>query len=62
MKFTILLENEDGSSAPVTLSQIERQGPLSAASLGLTVAESKSLLSSVQEGLVKSQFQEFVQK
>lgn len=62
MKLTILLESEDGPSAPVMLSNIERKGPLNAANLGLTLAESKSLLSSVQEELVKSQFQEYVQK
>ena len=62
MKFTILLKNVDDSSAPLIVSQIERTGPLNAATLGLTLAESKSLLSRVQEELVESQFQEYVQE
>ena len=30
MKFTILLESEDGSSTPVMIANIERKGPLNA--------------------------------
>ena len=44
------------------VSQIERTGPLNAATLGLTLAESKSLLSRVQEEIVESQFQGYVQE
>ena len=57
MKFTILLKSEDDSSAPLMLSQIERTGPLNAATLGLTLAESKCLLANVQQELVESQVQ-----
>ncbi len=38
-------------------SQIEWTGPLNAATLGLTLAESKCLLTRVQQELVESQFQ-----
>jgi hypothetical protein len=62
MKFTILLKSEDDSSAPLMVSQIERTGPLNAATLGLTLAESKNLLSRVQEEIVESQFQGYVQE
>ena len=62
MKFTILLESEDDSSAPLLVAEIERTGPLNAATLGLTITESKNLLSRVQEELVNSQFQENVQE
>ena len=57
MKFTILLKSEDDSSAPLMVSQIERTGPLNAATLGLTLAESKRLLANVQQELVESQVQ-----
>ena len=57
MKFTILLKIEDDSSAPLMVSQIERMDPLNAATLGLTLAESKCLLARVQQELVESQFQ-----
>jgi hypothetical protein len=57
MKFTILLKSEDDSSAPLMVSQIERKGPLNAATLGLTLAESKRLLANVQQELVESQIQ-----
>lgn len=30
MKFTILLKNEDDSTMPLVVSQIERMGPLAA--------------------------------
>ena len=33
MKFTILLESEDDSSAPLLVAEIERTGPLNAAGL-----------------------------
>ena len=36
MKFTILLKSEDDSTVPLIVSQIERTGPLKAATLGLT--------------------------
>ena len=55
MKFTLLLKGEDNSIAPLAVSQIERTGPLKAATLGLTLAESKSLLATVQQELVESQ-------
>ena len=57
MKFTILLKSEDDSSAPLMVSQIERTGPLNAATLGLTLAESKCLLANVQQELAESQVQ-----
>ena len=57
MKFTILLQSEGGSSAPLMVSQIERTGPLNAATLGLTLAESKRLLANIQQELVESQVQ-----
>ena len=47
MKFTILLKNEDDSTEPLTVSQIERKDPLNAATLGLTLAESKQVLAKV---------------
>ena len=62
MKFTILLQSEDDSSAPLMVSQIERTGPLTAAALGLTLAESKGLLARVQQELLESQFQCYVQE
>jgi hypothetical protein len=55
MKFTLLLKGEGDSTAPLAVSQIERTGPLRAATLGLTLAESKSLLATVQQELVESQ-------
>jgi hypothetical protein len=62
MKFTILLQSEGDSSAPLTVSQIERTGPLTAATLGLTLAESKCLLANIQQELVESQVQYCVQE
>ncbi len=55
MKFTILLQSEGDSSAPLMVYQIERTGPLNAATLGLTLAESKGLLTRLQQELVESQ-------
>ena len=55
MKFTILLKNEDDSIGPLTLLQIERKDPLTAATLGLTLAESKQVLTEVQQELVEAQ-------
>lgn len=55
MKFTILLKSEDDSTMPLIMTQIERTGPLKAATLGLTLAESKQLLARVQQELVESQ-------
>ncbi len=62
MKFTVLIHSEDDSSAPSMVAQIERTGPLNAATFGLTLAESKSLLANVQKELVESQLQCFVRK
>lgn len=62
MKFTLLLKNENDSSEPVIVSEIERTGPLNAASLGLTIAESKCLLANIQKELVESQLQCFLQE
>ena len=62
MKFTILINSKDDSSAPLAVAQIVRTGPLTAASFGLTLAESKSLLANVQKELVESQLQYFVQE
>lgn len=57
MKFTIMINSEDDSSAPLLVAQIERTGPLNAATFGLTLAESKCLLANVQQELVESQVQ-----
>jgi hypothetical protein len=62
MKFTILISSEDDSSTPMVVAQIERAGPLNAATLGLTIAESKCILSRVQEELVESQFGHYLQE
>lgn len=62
MKFTILLKSEDDSSPPLMVSQIERTGPMNAANLGLTLAESKCLLARVQQEIVESQFQSYLQE
>jgi len=62
MKFTILLNSEDDSTAPLMVSQIEWTGPLQAATLGLTLAESKRLLAKVQKKLVETQIQCYVQE
>ena len=43
------------------VSQIERTGPLQAATLGMTIAESKHLLAKVQKELVETQLQSYVQ-
>jgi hypothetical protein len=55
MKFTILVKREEDAAAPLMVSEIERTGPLRAASLGLTLAESKQLVARVQQELVESQ-------
>ncbi len=55
MKFTILLRSEDDSIAPLIVSKIVRTGPLKAATLGLTLAESKQLLARIQQEIVESQ-------
>ena len=57
MKFTLLLKNEDDSSTPLIVSEIERTGPLTAATLGLTLADSKNLLAKVQQELVEAQLE-----
>ncbi len=61
MKFTILLKNEDDSTEPMTVSQIERKGPLTAATFGLTLAESKQVLAKVQQEFVEAQLQSHAQ-
>lgn len=61
MKFTIQIKFEDGSILPLTAAQIERADPVSAATLGLTLDESKALLANIQKELVEFQFQHFVQ-
>ena len=55
MIFTLLLKNEDNSTLPLMVSEIERTGPLTAATLGLTLAESKRLLTEIQHELVQAQ-------
>ena len=55
MKFTILLKNEDDSIGTLTLLQIGRKDPLTAATLGVTLAESKQVLTEVQQELVEAQ-------
>ena len=62
MKFTILLNSEDDSTTPLIVSQIERTGPLQAATLGLTLTESKHILAKVQKELVETQLQCYVQE
>jgi hypothetical protein len=60
MKFTIQIKFEDDSTQPLTVAQIERTDSLSAATLGLTLDESKALLANLQKELVESQFHHFV--
>ena len=55
MKFSILLKTENGAAEPLVISEIEQKVPLNAASLGLTIAESKYVLANVQRELVESQ-------
>jgi hypothetical protein len=62
MKFTILLKHEDNSTTPLTVSQIERTGPLNAATLGLTLAESQQVLAKVQQHFVEAQLQGHAQE
>lgn len=54
MKFTLLLKNEDAPSAPLIVSEIERAGPLTAATVGLTLADSKHLLAKIQQERVEA--------
>jgi hypothetical protein len=61
MKITIQIKFEDDTTPPLTITQIERTNPLSAATLGLSLDESKGLLVSLQKELVKSQLQHFIQ-
>ncbi len=55
MKFTILLKKEDDTTVPPMVTQIERAGSLQASALGLTLSESKHLLSRIQQEIVQSQ-------
>ncbi len=55
MKFTILIQSGDDMTTPMVIGQIERTGPLQAATLGLTLAESKRLLAELQRELVTAQ-------
>jgi hypothetical protein len=41
MRFTVWLQSDDGTGEPTVLAQIERSGPVTAATLGLTLVESK---------------------
>lgn len=61
MKFTIQIKFEDDSTPPLAVARIERTDPLSPATLGLTLDESKELLAKLQKELVVSQFEHFVQ-
>lgn len=59
MKFTLWMPSDDGTGEPISLAQIERHGPVVAASLGLKLAaESKALLSVAQRALVQAQFRD----
>ena len=62
MKFTILLNSEDDSTAPLMVSQIKGTGPLQAVALGLTLAESKRILAKVKKALVETQLQCYAQE
>jgi hypothetical protein len=55
MNLVIRIELDDGESAPLVIGRIERNGPVQAGTLGLTLAESKSLLYGLQEVLVQRQ-------
>lgn len=61
MKFTILLQTEGNSNAPLTVSQIERKDPLTAATFGLTLVESKQVRGKVQQDLAEAQPQDHAQ-
>ena len=62
MKFTILLKSEDTPATPLTLLEIDRTDALTAATLGLTLAESKQLLARVQEEIVEAQIHLYTQE
>ena len=61
MKFTLQIKFEDDSTPPLTVHPIERTDSMSAANLGLTLDESKSLLANIQKKLVVCQFHHFLQ-
>ncbi len=60
MRFTVLMQSDDGTSEPTVLAQIDRSGPVTAATLGLTLAESKGMLAEAQRELVQAQFAEYL--
>ena len=62
MKFTILLNSVDDSTAPLIMSQIERTDPLQSATLGLSLTDSKRLLARIQQELVETQLQCYAQE
>jgi hypothetical protein len=57
MKITVSVEISDSDSAGenIVVAEIDRRGPVNAASLGLTLAEAKGLLRKIQTGLVEAQ-------
>ncbi len=55
MKFTILIQCGDDVTTPMVIGQIERTDPLQASALGLTLSESKRLLSRIQQEIVQAQ-------
>ncbi len=55
MKFTVSIKSHDSGAECVTVAELDRSGPVSAASLGMTLAEAKKLLRQVQRHLVQSQ-------
>ncbi len=62
MIFTLLHNSEDDSTKPLMELQIERRGPLQESTKGLTLAESKHILSKMQQELVETQLRCYVQE
>lgn len=60
MKFTVWMDSDDTAGEPIALAQIERHGPVAAAKLGLTLAESKDITSATQRALVQAQFRDYL--
>ena len=58
---TVAVEDPDAVSTEVTVAmEICRDGPLRAGSLGLSLAEAKRLLRTVQDRMVRTQLEEHV--
>ena len=55
MKLTVSVAVSDSTGDNVVVAKLDRDGPVTAASLGLTLAEAKELLRGVQRQLVQSE-------